>query len=188
MPRWEANARERLARAALELFEERGYESTTVIEIAERAGLTKSTFFRHFADKREVLFGEDVMSALLVGAIASAPAEATARQAVEAALDAAGSEVFTAERRAFVVRRSAVIAATPELQEREALKGLVLTASMAAALQRRGAPAMTARAVAELGALASAVAYERWVQAGPDQTFGELARRALAEVYSALDG
>ena len=73
MARWQPNPSERLVLAALDLFEQRGYEKTTVIEIAERAGLTKSTFFRHFADKREVLFGGDTMAGLLAEGIETAP-------------------------------------------------------------------------------------------------------------------
>ena len=144
MARWQPNASERLVLAALDLFAERGYENTTVIEIAERAGLTKSTFFRHFPDKREVLFGGDTMAGLLVEGIAAAPAGATPLEAVAHALDVIGREAFTPERREFGARRRAVIAANPELQEREALKGLGLTASMIDALERRGVPDLTA--------------------------------------------
>ncbi len=74
MPRWEPDGRERLVLAALQLFSERGYDETTVAEIAERAGLTKSTFFRHFPDKRDVLSaGQETLSRLLVEGIDSAP-------------------------------------------------------------------------------------------------------------------
>jgi AcrR family transcriptional regulator len=82
MVRWQPNPSERLAQAALELFAERGYENTTVIDIAQRAGLTKSTFFRHFQDKREVLFGGGAMNGLVTEAIAAAPAAATPLEAV----------------------------------------------------------------------------------------------------------
>jgi AcrR family transcriptional regulator len=91
MARWQPNAAERLALAALELFAERGYENTTVIDIAQRAGLTKSTFFRHFQDKREVLFGGGTMTGIVANAIAAAPATATPLEAVAHALDAAGT-------------------------------------------------------------------------------------------------
>jgi AcrR family transcriptional regulator len=182
MARWEPNAAERLAQAALDLFAERGYENTTVIDIAQRAGLGKTTFFRHFQDKREVLFGGGTMNGLLTEAIAAAPATATPLEAIAHALDAAGREVFTAERHEFTARRQAVISAHPELQEREALKNLGLIASMAAALERRGVPALTARVAAELGALASTIAYERWSRTTAGDDFGEIARRALGEV------
>jgi AcrR family transcriptional regulator len=171
--------------AALELFAERGYEHTTVIEIAERAGLTKSTFFRHFSDKREVLFGGDTMTQLLVRGIASAPATATPLQAVAEALDRAGTEVFTPDRREFSALRRAVIASNPDLQEREALKELGLVASMSAALKERGVPELTACVAAKLGALALKLAYERWSDQTGDDGFAAVARRTLDEIHAA---
>ncbi|MEV6790748.1 helix-turn-helix domain-containing protein [Streptomyces sp. NPDC051320] len=185
MARWQPNASERLVVAALELFEERGYERTTVIEIAERAGLTKSTFFRHFHDKREVLFGGGAMAGVLADGIAAAPAGATPFEAVAHALDAAGREAFTSARREFGARRRAVIAGNPELQEREALKGLGLTASMTDALKQRGVPELTSCVAAELGALALKIAYERWSNPTGSGDFGDVARRALSDVLAA---
>jgi AcrR family transcriptional regulator len=186
MARWEPNASERLAVAALDLFAERGYENTTVIDIAQRAGLTKSTFFRHFQDKREVLFGDGTLNGLLAEAIAAGPATAAPLDVVAYAVDAMGRRAFTAGRRAFVARRRAVIAANPELQEREALKGLGLTASMTEALRRRGVPDLAACVAADLGALAVKIAYERWCDAPDGDDFSEVARRALDEVRAAL--
>lgn len=210
MARWQPHAPERLVAAALELFEEQGYESTTVIEIAERAGLTKSSFFRHFPDKREVLFGGDALAGLLAEGIAAAPPEAGPLEALAHALDALGRTVFTPERREFAARRGAVIAAHPELREREALKGLGLSMVMIEALGRRGVPDLAARVAAELGALAWTIAFERWCGVasaagsggasgagrggnfgagsdgnsvgGSDGDFGEAVRRALDEV------
>ncbi|MFE0019978.1 helix-turn-helix domain-containing protein [Amycolatopsis sp. NPDC059021] len=185
MARWQPHASERLVVAALELFEERGYENTTVIEIAERAGLTKSTFFRHFPDKREVLFGGGTMTGLVAAGIDAAPAAAGPLEAVAHALDVIGKEAFTPDRREFGARRSAVIDANPELREREALKGLSLTASMIDALKRRGVPELTSRVAAELGALAWKIAYDRWSDTATSDDFGELARQALSEVRAA---
>lgn len=185
MARWRPNATERLVLAALDLFEERGYENTTVIEIAERAGLTKSTFFRHFQDKREVLFGGETMSGLLVEGIGAAPVEATPLEAVANALDAVGREAFTPARRAFSLRRRAVIAANPELQEREALKGLGLTASMTDALKRRGVPGLTSCVAADLGALTLKIAYERWSDTTNGNEFSDVVRRTLSELQAA---
>ena len=187
MARWQPNASQRLALAALELFAEQGYENTTVVDIARRAGLTKTTFFRHFQDKREVLFGDGAMTGLLVEAIAAAPAAATPLEVMAQVLDAAGQQVFTADRREFAARRRAVIDATPELQEREALKGLGLTAAMTGALRRRGVPDLTARVAAELGGLAAKIAYERWGDTASTEDFGELARQALDELLKAQD-
>jgi len=186
MARWQPDASRRLAQAALDLFEERGYENTTVIDIAERAGLTKSTFFRHYADKREVLFGGETLTRLLAAGIAAAPATAAPLDAIGHALDVVGREAFTPDLREFRARRRAVIAANRELQEREALKGLAVIASMTGALRQRGVPDLTARATAELGALALQIAYERWSDVTGGEEFSDVARRAVGEVRAAM--
>lgn len=185
MPRWQANAPERLVLAALDLFAEHGYENTTVIEIAERAGVTKSTFFRHFRDKREVLFNQETMSTLLVDAIAAAPADAAPLEIVASAIEAAGSEFLTPARRALGARRHAVIAANPELQEREALKRLALTADMVEALEQRGIDPMTARVAAELGSLTFTIAYDRWADPTRDAASSNLVLEAISELQAA---
>ncbi len=171
--------------AAVDLFEQRGYENTTVIEIAQRAGLTKSTFFRHFTDKREVLFGGETMTELLVDGIATAPAAATPLEAIGHALDAVGREAFTTTRREFTARRRAAIAASTELQEREALKGLALVLSMTDALKRRDVPDLVSSVAAELGALALKIAYERWTDTTDTAEFSDIARRTLNELQAA---
>src|ERR1700728_3992537 len=118
MARWEPNAAERLERAALALFLERGYDATTVAGIADRAGLTKSTFFRHYADKREVLFGgQDQLADLFADAIRAAPAEATPADCLAAVLDAA-APAFVPERHDLALQRRSAIAANSDLQER----------------------------------------------------------------------
>src|ERR1700704_322662 len=110
MGRWKPNARGRLEHAALELYGERGFDQTTVAEIAKRAGLTERTFFRHFADKREVLFsGAGSLQELLVSAVASAPDSAAPIEAVAAGLEAAGGVLQ--ERREFSLQRQSIIAA-----------------------------------------------------------------------------
>src|SRR5690349_23959559 len=114
MARWRPDARERLVVAALELFTERGYDDTTVAQIAERAGLTRSTFFRHFPDKRDVLAaGQDTLSRLLSDGIASAPADATPLAAVAAGLEAAG-RAMTSFNRELAPKLGAAIAASTE--------------------------------------------------------------------------
>jgi AcrR family transcriptional regulator len=186
MARWEPNTRERLVRAALELFTEQGYDATTVSEIAERAGgLTKMTFFRHFSDKREVLFaGQDTHSRLLADAIATAPAMATPLQAVAAALDAITS-TFTEDRREFATRLVAVIAGNSELRERAAFKRIGLTEAMREALEKRGVPHLTASLAAELGIRAFYRGYEQWADPASQQTLPDLARHALDELRAA---
>jgi AcrR family transcriptional regulator len=167
MGRWEPNARGRLEQAAMELFLERGFEQTTVTEIATRAGLTQRTFFRYFADKREVLFwGAGALQELLVSAVASAPDRAAPLDAVAAALEATGPGF--AERREFARQRQAIINANPELRERELIKLATLAAAMAAALRQRGVSDPAASLTAEAGIAVFKVAFERWVnEAGP---------------------
>jgi AcrR family transcriptional regulator len=186
MARWEPNTRERLVRAALELFTEQGYDATTVSEIAERAGgLTKMTFFRHFPDKREVLFaGQDIHSRLLADAIAAAPGPATPLQAVAAALDAL-TATFTDDRRELAARLRAVIGANSELRERAAFKRSGLTEAMTEALDKRGVPDLAASLAAELGTRAFYRAFDQWADPASRQTLTDLARHALDELRAA---
>jgi AcrR family transcriptional regulator len=182
MARWEPNARERLERAALALFAEHGYDATTVAEIADRAGLTKSTFFRHFADKREVLFGgQDMLADLFRDAILAAPPSATTAACLAAALESA-AVAFTPDRRDLAPQRRAVIAANSELQERELLKRARFAATMADALRARGADETTARLAAEVGVLAFSSAYARWAAADNREPFTDIARDTLREL------
>jgi AcrR family transcriptional regulator len=188
MARWPPDAQARLTRAALELFAERGYEDTTVVEIVERAGLGKTTFFRYFKDKREVLFGGDERDDLVGDAIAAAPPSATPMEAVAIAFDAAARERFTAERREPLTMRQQVIDANPQLREREALKYLGLVASMTTALERRGVAELEASVTAELGVLTVKIAFDRWIAAKKVEDFGPLARRTLGEVWASARG
>ena len=182
MARWEPNARERLESAALELFVENGYEETTVAQIAERAGMNRATFFRHFADKREVMFGgQDALTGLFADAIKAAPQGATLAECLQAALAAAGV-AMTAQLRAAAVRRRLVLAANSELQERGLLKHARIAASVAAALRERGTDELTARLGAEMVMLAFSVAFERWMQAGDDEAFSPFAEAALSDL------
>lgn len=187
MSRWEPNAQGRLEQAALELYGERGFDQTTVAEIAERAGLTERTFFRYFADKREMLFwGQDRLRELYVRAIAAAPETATPIEAVAAALEAA-VPVFH-ERRERARQRQAVIDAHPGLQERELLKRAALAAAMGEALRQRGVPEPPASLAAEVGVLAFHVAFTRWVNDAEERDLSRLIREALDQLRVILAG
>jgi AcrR family transcriptional regulator len=180
--RWAPDARERLESAALDLFVENGYEATTVAQIAERAGLNRATFFRHFADKREVLFGgEDVLAGLFGDAVRDAPAQATPTECLRAAF-AAADAVMTPAQRAKAAKRVQVLAANPEVQERGLLKHARIAAAISAALRARGTDELTARLGAEVAMLAFRVAVERWMRAREDEPFGLHAAAALDEV------
>src|SRR6201986_2131257 len=140
MARWEPGARERMVLAAADLFAEQGYDATTVAQIAERAGVTRSTFFRHFSDKRELLVaGHETLSRLLADGISDAPASATPLEAVAAGLERASGEMGPANRE-LGPRIRAAVAASTELQERDTLKSVGLAAAMTAALIARGVP------------------------------------------------
>src|SRR5579863_1790104 len=193
MTRWEPNARGRLELAALELYSERGYDQTTVAEIAKRAGLTERTFFRHFADKREVLFyGAGMLQDWLVAGIEDAPAGRPPIDAVGASLEAVARSLE--ERRDLARQRLAIVTATPELQERELIKLANLSAALAEALRRRGVPDPGASLAAEAGVAVFRVAFQRWAgqAAGPGdlggQTLAQLIRDSLAELKSIAAG
>jgi AcrR family transcriptional regulator len=185
MGRWEPNASGRLRAAALELYVERGYEQTTVAEIAARAGLTARTFFRHFADKREVLFAGSPLQDVLVAALDAAPDSASPMEAVAAALDAA-AEVLTD--REFSRRRQAVINANAELQERELIKLATLSAALADGLRKRGIADPVARLAAETGIAVFRVAFERWVGEPEDRGLARLLRESFDELKALTAG
>ncbi|HEX4128356.1 MAG TPA: TetR family transcriptional regulator [Acidimicrobiales bacterium] len=162
MGRWEPDARGRLEKAAMELYVERGFEETTVAEIAKRAGLTERTFFRHFADKREVLFaGAAMLHEVLVRTVDDAPPDLAPVDAAMAGVVAGGALIQ--ERRAFARRRYEIIAANAELQERELIKLASLSAAAADALRRRGVADHAASLAAEVAIAVFRVAFERWV-------------------------
>jgi AcrR family transcriptional regulator len=187
MVRWQPNARGRLEEAALELYTERGFDETTVAEIAERAGLTERTFFRHFADKREVLFGgQDALLELFVTVIGEAPASASPLEALGAALMAVGP-VFE-DRHAQAKRRQAVITANPGLQERELIKLSSLSTAIADALRRRGVPEAKARLTAEAGVAVFKVAFDRWLREGRRDELPHYIQESLDELKAVSRG
>jgi AcrR family transcriptional regulator len=187
MGRWEADARGRLEQAALALYGERGFEQTTVAEIARRAGLTERTFFRHFADKREVLFwGAGTLQEFLVGAVASAPDSAAPIEAVIAALEAAGA-VFQ-ERRESSLQRQKVIAANAELRERELIKLASLASALGDALRRRGVREPAATLAAEAGITVFRIAFERWINDTSQRDLPQLIRESLDELKAVTAG
>lgn len=168
MARWEPGARERLVVAAVDLFVEQGYDATTVTQIAERAGLTKSTFFRYFPDKRELLVaGQETLSRLLVEGIGEAPDSAGPLEAVAAGLERA-SNAMTPMHRELAPRLKAAVAASAELRERDALKSVGLATAMTDALVARGVPEPTAHLAGEFGVLAFKRGYAAWTEADDD--------------------
>jgi AcrR family transcriptional regulator len=183
MSRWAPGSKGRLEEAALELFGERGYEGTTVADIAERAGLSKRTFFRYFADKREVLFsGSEIFEATVLGGVREAPKKASPLDAVAAGLGAS-ADLF-ASRADRVAERQAILDANPELHERERAKFARLSGSIAAALGERGVKEPAARLAADAGMSILHVAFGRWAADPQGQDLHALLDEALAELKS----
>ena len=188
MGRWQPDAAGRLQKAAFELYAERGYEETTVAEIAERAGLTERTFFRYFADKREVLFGgSGELEQLMVDAVGAAPASATPMEAITAGLAAAGA-MFDARFRPYSRRRQTVIDANPELQEREFAKLASLAAGLADALRGRGVQDPAAGLTADAGVAVFRVAFEHWIRDDSDRDFAWFVYEGIAELRMVAAG
>ena len=185
MARWEPGSGGRLEQAAFALYGERGFENTTVAEIAERAGLTERTFFRHYADKREVLFaGSAALQELLVTTVAEAGDDVAPIDAVAAAIEAAGAVLE--ERREHARRRHALIAANAELHERELVKLASLAAALAEALRARGVAEPAASLTAEAGIGVFRIAVERWVDAAADQTLPQIVRDSFDQLKAAV--
>ena len=183
MGRWEPNARGRLEQAALELYGERGFDQTTVAEIAARVGLTERTFFRHYADKREVLFGgSELLAELLVAAVAGAPDSARPLDTVAAALEEVGALIQESRGRDFARTRRSIIAANAELQERELIKLASWADTLAGALRERGVGDPAATLAAETGIAVFRVAFDRWVGDGNDRDLSALIRESLGEL------
>jgi AcrR family transcriptional regulator len=187
MSRWEPDAPGRLAQAAMDLYLERGFEQTTVTEIAKRAGLTERTFFRHFADKREVLFaGSSDLQDLMVSTLESTPVSTAPIDAMAAAIDAAAG--LLGERRPHSQRRQAVITANKELQERELIKLASLSAALADTLRQRGVTDPAASLTAEAGIAVFKVAFETWVSESNEQDFPVLVRSSFDHLKAVTAG
>ncbi|WNV87163.1 helix-turn-helix domain-containing protein [Umezawaea sp. Da 62-37] len=187
MGRWEPGARERLVLAAVDLFTEQGYDATTVAQIAERAGVTKSTFFRHFPDKRELLVaGQETMSRLLSEGIAEAPDGVSPLEAVAAGLERVATMMGPMNRE-LAPRLKAAVAASAELQERDALKTVSLAAAMTGALTARGVPDPIAALASEMGVLAFKRGFAEWSEGDRDveEEFVGYALSALDELRAA---
>jgi AcrR family transcriptional regulator len=180
MARWEPDARGRLENAAMELFQERGYLQTTVGEIALRAGLTERTFFRYFADKREVLFsGSKALEKSIIDRIEAAPPEASALDVVARALEAAGGELQDRRDLRFVRARYALVTQHAEIQERELIKLASLAHAVTKALRARGVSEPSASLAAEAGIAVFKIGFERWIGERKPSDFAAHIRAAV---------
>ncbi|HEX3795842.1 MAG TPA: TetR family transcriptional regulator [Acidimicrobiales bacterium] len=188
MGRWEPDSRGRLQEAALSLYAERGFDQTTAAQIAERAGVTERTFFRHFADKREVLFGgADILQERILTGVNDAPKADGPFDAVARGLDAA-SEMLGESRRDLALLRQTVIASNPELRERELAKLATYAAAVAAALRQRGVNELQATLAAQVGMTVFLVAFNQWAEGGDGQDLTLIMRTSFAELRALAVG
>ena len=188
MGRWQPDSRRRLQEAALALYSQRGFDRTTAAQIAERAGVTERTFFRHFADKREVLFaGSALLQERIVAGVADAPAGDGPLDAVTRGLDAAAA-MLGEFRRDLSRQRQAVIAANPELRERELAKLADYAAAVAAALHDRGVTEPQATLVAEAGMTVLRVALQEWAGGDDGRDLAVIMRHSVAELRAIARG
>ena len=188
MVRWQPDSRGRLQEAALALYSERGFDQTTAAQIADRAGLTERTFFRHFADKREVLFGGSaLLKERIVTGVADAPAGDGPLDAVSRGLDAAAT-MLGESRRDLARQRQAVIAGNPELRERELAKLADYAAAVAGILSQRGATERQATLAAEAGMTVLRVALQQWATSNDGEDLVAITRDAIAELRAVAIG
>jgi AcrR family transcriptional regulator len=185
MARWDPGTEGRLTQAALELYMEHGYDNVTVTQIAERAGITRRSYFRYFPDKREVLFaGSERLPAAIHEAVLEARRAGSPLSATLEALAHVGTTLVehldrTAERRA-------VIASSPELQERERTKLAAVTGAIRDALQQRGVDDDSAKLVAQIATIALQNAFDRWTDARGEQDFAACLHAVAASLRDTL--
>ena len=180
MSRWEPDARGRLLRAALELFAEFGYDATTTAQIAERAGLTKTTLFRLFPDKREIIFqGQSMLLGLVTAGVEEAPADSTAQDLLVAGLRSLSS-AHTAKQRDIGRTLDPIVASSEELRERAVFKRSAITSALEQALLHRVGDVRLAGVLADLGVRSYYAGYQTWVAADDQRSFTDHVLQELA--------
>ena len=186
MSRWEPDARGRLLRAAIDLFAERGYDATTAAQIAARAGLTKTTLFRHFADKREIVFqGQDALISAAVAGVEEAPPGTPPMPLLWAGISAlcgAHAEDFRDTGR----QLDPILAQSPELQERATFKRFAITRALQDALTGRLTYPRQAGVLADIGVRAYYEGFSSWIRSTDDEPFADAVRRELSAYETVL--
>ena len=183
--RWRPDARERLERTAFELFAEQGFAATTVPEITARAGLTTRTFFRYFADKREVIFGGVEIPDLATRLIADAPASLDPVTLVFGGLQTVAETRFEG-RREELRQRLAIIRSDEGLRERDLRKRADLGEAIRAGFVSRGVAAVTAALLAEITMTVLFVALDEWIDRDDDRTLFEIIMATLGSLQATL--
>ncbi|GAA5149455.1 TetR/AcrR family transcriptional regulator [Pseudonocardia eucalypti] len=183
MGRWQPGARERLEQAALDLFLEQGFTETTVPQITARAGLTTRTFFRHFADKREVLFaGEELVPEQVAHLMAQAPQSLGPMELITKGLAPTAAEIFQGRGLDYLLRRRAAIDAEPALHERELRKFSLMSKALEQGFRDRGIDDLTAQLAAEIAVTTLRIAVTRWLNQHGDPDLPTTINQTLAAI------
>jgi AcrR family transcriptional regulator len=187
MSRWSPDSRGRLEQAAYELFNERGYDQTTVADIAARAGLTERTFFRQYADKREVFFGgSQALKDVMLEAVAALPPGVSAIEAVRVAVEAIAH--FMRDRRSMARERQRIVDAHADLQERGLIKRATLTAALADGLRQRGVSESEANLAADLGMSIFYIGFTEWIDDPAEREFVAIVHEKFEQLKTLASG
>ncbi|OLF16987.1 TetR/AcrR family transcriptional regulator [Actinophytocola xanthii] len=186
MGRWRPDARERLQQAAFELFAEQGFAATTVPEITTRAGLTTRTFFRHFADKREVFFADEVeMPKVVATLMAEAPASATPMALILEGMRPLVETRFEGRKEVLRQRRE-LLRSDDGLRERDLRKRAAMADAIREGLLARGLDRTRAALIAETGVTLVYVAIAEWLDTDDDRRLDDIIREAFETLRSEL--
>jgi AcrR family transcriptional regulator len=188
MGRWQAGTRDRLERAALELFLEQGFADTTVPQITARAGLTTRTFFRYFADKREVLFaGEEGLPGLAASQIALAPPSLRPLEVIAHVIKEQADELFEG-RFDYMRARRAVVDADEGLRERELRKFAMLSDAIKQGFISRRVDDLTSTLAAQAAVTVFSVSIARWLDGDGRQRPSEIMADTLGALQLVVGG
>ncbi|HEY2061612.1 MAG TPA: helix-turn-helix domain-containing protein [Amycolatopsis sp.] len=171
----------------MELYGEHGYDNVTVTQIAERAGITRRSYFRYFPDKREVLFaGSDRLPVAVADAVLASDVSESPLSAVLAAVGRVGAQLVELVEGSGA--RRAVIASSVELQERERTKFAAVTAAIRDALEQRGVESARARLVAQVAVVVFQNAFDQWVDGRGKRDFGSCLDAVSASLRDTVAG
>jgi AcrR family transcriptional regulator len=178
-----ATSRQTIAEAATELFLERGYEGTSVADIATRAGVSRSSFFNYFGSKADILWAgldERIVALQEELAAQSGPAD------VPAALRRLG-DGFAPDALALAIAHAAAMGLDDELLRGGAVRAARIAGAVRLRLVREGVDALAAEVAAAAHAGAVQGALRQWALAGPGRhPLSDTLARALESAAATL--
>jgi AcrR family transcriptional regulator len=179
--------RERLTRMAMALFLERGFEATTLDDIAAAADISRRSFFHYFASKEDVVFAwQEESTAALIAAVAARPASESMLTAAENAISAMIRRLEPGE----AIAMAQLKRDNPALQARDQVKYEKLERALADALAKRAGhktEKLKARLVAMIATGAMRIGGELWATEGAREKPEAQAKRTFAAIRAILD-